>query len=750
MPKVSPIYTNFNVGELSDLLDGRSDLEQYNRGGKDCRNGIGLIYGPFLGRPGTLHMEEVKDSTKKTRLLEFVFSPTDANIIEMGENYFRFYDTDGRLGAPYEVAHTYTEAELFDVHFAQSNDVITLTHENHKPATLTRSGPTSWALADYDLVGNPYLPDNTSATTITPSGTTGAITLAASANIFEADDVGTFWKIGEPTGSPEVQGFVEITAFTDAQNVNADVISTLSTGSATTDWAESAWSDATDKGWPARCGYFQNRLCFARSTAEPNGLWLSRPFIFDDFNPGTGLADDAISEIVKACNDVKWIQGSRRLVIGSDVGDFVVESGDASGVITPESLGINQNTRWGSEAIQPEFIGSYLYPIQLKSRKVRELSYLFQEDSYKSADTTVLSEHITESGIVQTAYQRDPYSLMYCVLNNGKMAVMVRESDQAVLGWTPFLTENGDGEFESVAIIPHPTEDYDAVFVVVKRTIDGVVERHVEQFKSPIIPSRQEDCFYLDDGLTFNAFEQTTGVSLTLSATTGDGITVTAGAAYFTSAMEDRRIRAIDANGDRLGELVIKTFNSTTEVIGDVVDDFSATSYAAEEWGVSVVSLSGLDHLEGKTVNNLTDGGVGDPAVVSSGSVTISDGADGKDGFIVNVGLGYTTRWKNMPIEAGSANGTAQTKRKRIYECGFKFYRSLGMQVGADEDHLKDLILRDPQTNMGEATTLQTGVVEPRKIDSTWDVNGHITLQQQNPLPMCILAVVPFLETNDE
>jgi hypothetical protein len=524
--------------------------------------------------------------------------------------------------------------------------------------------------------------------------------------------------------------------------VSIKVIVELDSSAASPDWAEAAWSSI--RGYPSRCWYFQGRLFLARTTTQPHGFWGSKPFIYDNFDPGTGLADDAISELIPGSSEIMTITGNRALLIGTDIGDFVATSGDSTGVLLPENIGIRQQTGWGSEPIQTKIVGSFAYNVQEGRRKFRELSYYFQQDSYKSIDMTMLAENITDSGIVDVSYQRNPYSTMPNVLTNGKMAMLTRDADQEVLGWSPWDT---DGTYESVGVIPHPTEDHDMIFNIVKRTINGSTKRYVEYFESPTIPDRQELCFYVDCGIRYNAYEANTGGSLTLSALTGDGITVTAGSSVFVAGNVDKRIRAIDSAGVILGELKITAYASGTSVTADVVKDFDSLTYVANDWGISVTSVSGLTHLEAKTVKLLIDGGTSEDLVVTSGAVTIDD-VD--DGFIIAVGLGYTGRWKNLPIEAGSATGTAQGKRKRIYQCGYKFYRSLGMSSGGDEDHLRPIKFRAPATLLGQAEPLFTGISPPQKIDSTNNYEGHIVIQQDNPLPMCILAVMPLLNTNDK
>lgn len=748
MPKASPIYNSFNSGQLSDLMRGRSDLEQFYKGGLTFKNLLALQYGPFLFRPGSMYSANTKVDSTISRLLEFVFNPTDAFFIEMGVLYFRFFTSEGQVAGPLEVAHTYTADELFDVHYDQSNDVISLAHPNHKPAKLTRVSAVSWTLADYEFKGNPYLDPNAVAadlltSTVTAKGDSGTLTATGGHTPFTSGHVGSFWSIGEPTGTPEVQGYVEITGFTSSTVVDITVIETLSTAGPTSEWAEAAWSD--ERGWPGRVGYHQNHLWLGNTPIEPNGIWASKPFIYDNFDPGTGLDDDAISEKIPDASDIRYIKGGRTLLVGTDLGEYGADSGRTIPALTPASISFNLQTGWAAEPIQPDIIGNYIYPIQEGGRKVREVFYLEAEDSYRSADVTAVAENVTISGIKDVAYQRSPYSIEYCVLNNGTMALMTREADQQVLAWTTIDT---DGDYESVAVIPHPTENYDIVGAIVKREIDGSVERHVEFFEDPTIPDRQDFSFYVDDGLRFDAYESNVGGTLTLAATSGSAIEFTSGAPVFVLNDEGQRIRAIDSNGVILGEGTIVTFTDSTHVDVDIEPDkpFTTTTYVANAWGISVNTISGLDHLEAKTVKLLVDGGTHDDLVVSSGSVTLNDT---EDGFVVAVGLGFVGRWKNMPIEAGAATGSAQAQTKKIYRADYIFFRSLGMKAGGDEDHLDKIIFRDPDTFLGQVEPYFTGNFAGTALDTTWDTEGHIVIQQDEPLPMCVLAVIPHVKTNE-
>ena len=97
MAKVSPIQSNFNGGEISSLLFGRPDLDKYTTGLKTCVNFVPLIQGPVERRPGTKHMDNVKDNAAVTRLISFEFSTTQAYVIEVGNLYMRFFKDGARV-----------------------------------------------------------------------------------------------------------------------------------------------------------------------------------------------------------------------------------------------------------------------------------------------------------------------------------------------------------------------------------------------------------------------------------------------------------------------------------------------------------------------------------------------------------------------------------------------------------------------------------------------------------------------------
>lgn len=136
MARASPLKTNFTAGEISPRLDGRVDLPWYANGARTLKNMIVLPHGPATRRPGSIFVNEVKDSSKFTRLLEFEFSQGDASVIEAGENYLRFYRNRARITAPI-VAAAITNG-TFDADIAGWTDVSAAPGTISHDATLGR------------------------------------------------------------------------------------------------------------------------------------------------------------------------------------------------------------------------------------------------------------------------------------------------------------------------------------------------------------------------------------------------------------------------------------------------------------------------------------------------------------------------------------------------------------------------------------------------------------------------------------
>jgi hypothetical protein len=759
--KVCTIQNSWVGGELGPSLFGRSDIAQYANAAETIENWIIQPSGSLITCPGTEFISECKTggSTSIARLLQFVFSRTDSYVIEMGVGYFRFF-TQGAvvvsLGTtPYEVVHTYTAAQIPQIQYVQINDVVYLCHVAHPIRTLTRMAAANWQLADVTFTGGPFMPDNLTATTITPSATTGSITLSATAAIFAPSGattghLNTLWRIGgnktDSTTGLNVQGYVKITAVTNTSTATATVMKPLSSVSATTNWAEGSWSPLN--GWPSSLTFHQQRLFFARTNEEPQTIWGSKSFSYNDFALDGGADDDGLNLQLASneSNDIKWLAAGKSLVAGTYGGEFTVQAGDG-GILTPTNASASKQTSWGSEPIVPRKIGNFFYYVQRFAVKLRELFYFWDLDTYKSIDKTILSPHISSGGFIDMAYQQNPGTVLWMVCTNGTIATLTREVDQEIQGWSRQTT---DGVYESIATIPSLQGPYDEVWVVVNRTINGSAVRYIERFDTTIVPDRQDQCWYVHSGLNYDAYGETasnpTAVTISLSATAGTSIIVTCNTAYFSAGDIGQRIRAINSSGSTIGELKILNYTSSTIVSGLVNLAFDASSYSAGSWGVSVNDLSGLDHLEGKELVALADGGTTKPnPTVSNGSISLS-----YDAFYIVIGLPYTMTLKSLVQEAGARNGSAQGKIQKISTIGIKVNRShLGFKIGGSVDMLDKINFRDPTTFMGTPELLYSGIIPNLSFRDDYRYGSQIMIENTNPLPIEILALVTDLDTNE-
>ena len=121
------IITSFNSGELSPLLEGRTDIQKYYFGCRTLENLIPVAHGSALRRPGSKYIASAKFPGNKCRLLHFEFSAIQAYIIEAGNKYMRFYKDGGQIlsnGSPFEISTPYLTEDLFELMFIQSADTM--------------------------------------------------------------------------------------------------------------------------------------------------------------------------------------------------------------------------------------------------------------------------------------------------------------------------------------------------------------------------------------------------------------------------------------------------------------------------------------------------------------------------------------------------------------------------------------------------------------------------------------------------
>lgn len=476
MARVRVIQNAFNAGEFSPLMEGRSDLQKYANAAKTIENFTCFKHGGITRRAGTRFINEVKDSTKRVRLIPFEFSTIQSYILEFGDLYIRIYRDGARVESPpgtaVEVVTPYLQAEVFDIHFTQSADVLYLAHSGHPPQKLSRTSDTTWTLTPINFLDGPYLPEVTTST-ITPSGTTGSVTLTASISIFQAGHVGSVWRIKQGT----TWGYAKVTAFTSGTAVTATVVTNFASTAASDSYREGAFSDV--RGYPGAVTLFQQRSWWASTPNNPDTVWGSQSSEYENFSPGTALDSEAITFTLASnkVNAIRWLVPSRLLLVGTTGQEWRVSGGADTDPIVPASTNARAETTYGSNLVSPLQLQSAALFLQRSGNRLRELTYNFYTDSYNAPDLTIFSEHITLGGILQMDYQQEKDSIVWCIRADGTLVGMTYEKAQDVVAWHRQVTK---GQFESVAVIPNPTSERDQVWLVVNRTIGGVSKRYIE------------------------------------------------------------------------------------------------------------------------------------------------------------------------------------------------------------------------------------------------------------------------------
>ena len=140
---IKKVQVGFSSGEFSPSMYGRFDDPKYAQGLARCRNFIVRPQGPVELRPGTQFVRAAKFSDRPCRLIPFTFTVDQTMVLEFGDGYIRFHTIGqtlmGSNGQPYEVATPYKEADLFELHYVQSMDVMTIVHANYPPKELSRN-----------------------------------------------------------------------------------------------------------------------------------------------------------------------------------------------------------------------------------------------------------------------------------------------------------------------------------------------------------------------------------------------------------------------------------------------------------------------------------------------------------------------------------------------------------------------------------------------------------------------------------
>lgn len=474
--------------------------------------------------------------------------------------------------SPYALADLTDTDGTFRINYVQSADIVYLTHPDYPVCKLSRFASTNWTITYVETTAGPFQDTNfVQANTVYASATTGVVTLTASAaGFFTSDNIGTLfymesnpnivyapWETGKaiaandqrrsdgnvyiamnaattaaikPTHTEGTRsdggvnwlylhsgyGWARITAIGGGgTTATATVIQTLpsavvTVGNATYKWAFSAWGPHAG-GYPTHVTFFRERLTFARG----DRVWMSVSGDYENFarkDADVVTADRSI--VAQLASDqvstVQWLAPSNGLVIGTTGPEFVMSEITTAEPLGPNNVKASPQSAFGSKNIPAIRVGAAVLFVQRSGRKVREIKYDINADAYISIDDTILANHITKTGITCMAFTLEPDSVIWCARTDGLLIGFTFNREQDVLGWHRHPL-GGNGAVESVASIPSPDATRDDLWLIVRRTINGVTKRYVEFMEAPYAEGDDvADAFYVDSGATYSGVATTT------------------------------------------------------------------------------------------------------------------------------------------------------------------------------------------------------------------------------------------------
>lgn len=496
----------------------------------------------------------------------------------------------------------------------------------------------------------------------------------------------------------------------------------LTSNRRTATWQLGAWSEK--QGYPGAATFYNDRLIFAGTAEEPQRVDMSRTGDYVKFSENVPLEDsDAISLPLggREMSAITDLVPLTRLIALTAGGAYRISGGD-SDVLTPSNAGSKPLNNVGAADIPATLVPMGAAYVQRDTRKIRSISYN-ELEGVASSELTIFHDHLFRGGknITGMDYAEAPYGVIWVVRNDGGLVSITYLPEQEVTGAARHDT---DGEVEQVCVIPEDEED--VVYLLVKRTVAGVAYRYIERLTDRE-PDDRRDIVCVDSSLSYDGRMAGT---VTLSGSTWTAGAIVSASGTWVSADIGKQIWLY---GETLVKATIQTTGGSVRLETPV--PVSMQNVAVSEWAVAVQTLSGLDHLAGKTVAVQTDGVVHSDKTVTNGSITLDYHT-----VIAHVGLAYTANIETLPITIVNRE-SVRWKKKTVQKLAVLVTESASLWAGRDEAHLDQMDARDVSDSY-DVPELFTGLMEVA-IDGSWEDTGQIQVWQREAAPLTILGVIP-------
>lgn len=645
--------------------------------GADPSNGTVMYLASIGGMAGLngrfVTVAAVNAGANTFQLTDLAGEPIDTSDLDA-------YTSGGTMSPVYQIATPWAEADLFDLHYTQSADVLTIVHPGYAPRELRRLGATNWQVSTITFSPTIAAPASTTASAVGSGGTPtdhfyvttaisgdnfeeslpspastaanidlsvagnlvnvtpAAVTGAIRYNVYKLDTGGLYGYIGQTDG----------TVFAD-RNVTPDM-------SQTPPESADPFSGAGD--WPSATTYIEQRRAFAATDNRTQTIWATRSATESNLSQSIPLRDDdAIVATLKTGqqNRIRHLVSLNDLLAltaGGEVRLFA-SNGD---VLTPTSLTPKVLSRVGANNVQPAPAENAVLYAQASGGHMREMAYTGDNVNgagFSNLDISVLAPHLFDGyEVVDMAFSRtSTCPILWVVRSDGLLLGLTYVPGQNVRAWHQHSTS---GFFESVCCVSEGGED--VLYAVARRTISGREVRYIERLQTRQF-STQAEAFFVDAGATYS--------------------------------------------------------------------------------GTPATVISGLWHLEGEGVAVLADGAVVEGCTVVDGRLTPDLE---QEASTVHVGLAYTSELQTLPLSYQTDEAFGQGVIKNVNKVHLRVSNSGAMKVGPTGGRMVEAKRRTTEP-YGTPPAVRTGW-DHLSVVPQWDDDAGVTVRMENPLPLTVLAMV--------
>lgn len=738
MTTARTIARSFAGGEISSELFGRMDLDKYQTGLAKCENFIVLPHGPAQNRPGFAFVNQVKDSSRRVRLVEFSFSAAETMVLELGHLYIRFHTNGGTVletakaigsiagttvnlathgyaagnwvfiggrffivatvpdvnsftvtdlfgaavtpvGATaarvYEIASIYTESQLFDLHYVQSADVLTFTHPEHPIHELRRAGVTNWSLARVSFASVMTPPTGVAITKVQDGGTTAVRGYRYIVTSINA------------TGVEESEASAEVTITNNlGQASNSNTVT----------WTAAAGADRYNvyRHQGGVFGYIgqTSDLTFTDNNINPDTLRTP---------PEAAMPFEAADKYPSA---VTYFD-QRRVFAATDENPqtlWLTKAGSETNLTT--SLPV-QDSDAISFRIAARQYNRILHLIPLSDLILLTAGgewRVFTGSGEPVTASTVIARPQSYVGANNVQPVVTSLSAIYVSAQGSKFRELIYSAD-------------GVGSYKSEdlsVLIPHLTNG------------QTIVDLAFSRGPTPLVWATRGDGALL--GLTYLP-EQVVRAWHQHHTINGSFESV----CCVAENNEDVLYTVVRREINGASVQYIERLN--TQLFASLEDAFFVDSGLAYD-GAPTNTVGGLYHLEGETVAILGDGAVFPNQVVVDGRVTIDQPVSK-----MHIGLPITATFTTLPLAVEGSSTGGPSFAKNVTKAWLRVNQSSGVFIGPDLDNLTEHKQRTDEP-YGSPPRMANGEIEI-PITGTWSRDGSISIQQRAPLPLTVQSI---------